>query len=90
MTESDPTVLLVAWSGPTSALAARLGVAPSAVLAALRTMGRDVNRTPIRLDVALANPAPVWSAVRRRLAPPPEATNSATEGRLCATMADEY
>ena len=68
MTESDPTVLLVAWSGPTSALAARLGVAPSAVLAALGTMGRDVNRTPIRLDVNLANPAPIWAATRRRLA----------------------
>ena len=68
MTESDPTVLLVAWSGPTSALAARLGCAPADLLAALRTMGRDANRTPIKLNVDLANTAPLWAATRRRLA----------------------
>lgn len=67
MTESDPTVLLVAWSGPTSALAARLGVAPADLLALLRTTGRDANRTPIKLNVDLANTAPLWAATRRRL-----------------------
>lgn len=66
MTESDPTVLLVAWSGPTSALAARLGCAPSAVLAALRALGRDTSKAGISLPIALANPAPIWAATRRR------------------------
>lgn len=82
-------VEIIAWHGDVETLALRLGCAPADLLAALRTMGRDVNRTPIRLDVNLANNAPVWAAVRRRLAPPPEAANSAAEGRLCATMADE-
>lgn len=61
-------VEIVVWRGDVETLALRLGCAPADLLAALRTMGRDVNRTPIKLNVDLANPAPVWAAARRRLA----------------------
>ena len=64
----DPTVHLVVWSGPVSALAARLRITPSALIAALRMAGRDVSKSAISLPVDLANTAPIWSAVRRRLA----------------------
>jgi len=60
-------VEIIAWRGDVETLALRLGCAPADLLAALRTMGRDVNRTPIKLNVDLANNAPVWAAVRRRL-----------------------
>lgn len=81
---------IVCWRGDVDALALRLGCAPADLLMRLQAVGRNVTRTPIRLDVSLANTAPIWSAVRRRLAPAPDAANSAIDGRLCATMADEY
>lgn len=85
MTESDPTVLLVAWSGPTSALAARLGLRPADLLAALARV-QDLRAVPIKLSVDLANSGPVFSAVRRRLAAGSEAANGGSDGRLCTTV----
>lgn len=64
----DPTVHLVVWSGPVSALAARLRITPSTLIAALRMAGRDVSKSAISLPVDLANSRPVWAAARRRLA----------------------
>lgn len=69
MTESDPTVLLVAWSGPTSALAARLGLAPDTLLSRLRRLPGGTHHSLIKVEVVLTNPGPIIGALRRKLDP---------------------
>lgn len=65
--QSMKRIELIVWSGSVELLAFWLGIRPDDLLAALGRV-QDLRAVPIRLDIALANNAPVWSAVRRRLA----------------------
>ena len=60
-------VELVAWSGSLECLAFRLGIPTDVLLTALGRV-QDTRRSPIKIDISLANSTPVWSAARRRLA----------------------
>lgn len=78
---------LVVWRGELETLALRLGIRPDDLLAALGRV-QDLRASPIKLTVDLANTAPVWSAVRRRLAAVPDTATSARVARLCGPRAE--
>ena len=63
-------VELVAWRGDYTALAATLRMNPEELLNRLHRLTRGARKSPLRVEVALANDGPVFGALRRRLIPP--------------------
>lgn len=59
-------VELIAWSGTVECLALRLGIPPAALVTALRRT-QDMRRSPIKVQISVANSASLFAAARRSL-----------------------
>ena len=69
---SPPAVDLVLWSGNTEQIATRLGCKEADLVRHLRRVARKERGGRITIDLHLANSAPVFAALKRRIDPPPE------------------
>lgn len=64
--QTEPFIQLVVWKGPLSQLQCRLGIEISHDK--LKEISREKRGNQFSIDINVANNAPIWNALRRRLA----------------------